>query len=199
MKRVLRWARTISIFVLGCVFSAGVLLSVQHGSLRSLTSIVFSPKKLTDFDGIALGMSMNEVRYVKGGADYFSGAFAEEIVDPFEFVESKELGKGKYQNKTAADFRNWVWRGDNCPLSLEFDRSTKAVVRIDFTDEVYADRCEINGIKLGDSEEYVYSRLGKDGQKKMLDGVLELEYKKYNMTIHLVKKKVNHIKISETN
>ena len=150
------------------------------------------PQKIerqTAYAGLRLGMTQDEVMYVKGYPPFVLG---EELTDPqwkgfMTVVDTKNLEKGK----RAIDYRDWSYEEYEHNINVAFNpaRTAVTVIQCYSKDKVY--RCpELGGVRDGDSEKEVLRKLGNPTSSK-IDGVTkEMSYRDFNIEIWLTKEEV---------
>lgn len=190
-----------------------VLLSLY--ALLNFTYSYFSnlPKPVTKYEGISLGMSMDEVMYTLG----YPSVVLYEDTDQIKLANGQTI-KGSMlihvtpsymskNNKSASDYFYWQYDvGGNTKskrVDIEFNEETKLVQSIgcyvNDSDWVSANTCLINGIQSLDSEEHIINRLGKPSHEKIEGVTKNLVYSNFNMSIYLARKTAYYIKVEKKN
>ena len=159
------------------------------------------PKKVSEYQGISLGSSKDEVWYSKGVPN--------EVLFPLE--EMKEI-KGFWQRHATKEeikkapngekgFNTWHYEKKGIRVSIDFDPLTGKVNKIgcyvslkDWTD---VRACRVNGIGALDSEDRVIDILGKPSNSLISGLSKELLYPNLNMKIILKQKSVYYIIVSQ--
>ena len=150
------------------------------------------PKKQDSYEGIKLGASMNEVRYIKGRPINLAKHKVEAEYGYFEpFVDSNKLDK----NDSIDNYPRWNFN----QITINFDKPNGKVVAIScsaWQDSLRNDsyhNCEpLSGITIDMSEDYVKERLGKP-DKEVITSSKEMFFGKYNAKFLLDKQKVYFI------
>src|SRR5262245_15306962 len=150
------------------------------------------PQKIerqTAYAGLRLGMTPDEVMYVKG---YPPFVLAEELTDPqwkgfMKVVDTKNLEKGK----RAIDYRDWSYQGYEHNIDVTFNPARTAVEGIQCYSNDKIHRCpELGGVRDGDSEKEVLRKLGNPTTSK-IDGVTkQMSYRDLNIQVWLTKEEV---------
>lgn len=181
-----------------------------YGSYQFISN---RPKAVVKYEGIALGMKMDEVMYVLG--------YPPEVLFKDDDYEVKfpngEVMKGKWlihatkkavdsSKNGAKDYLYWQYpiqphASSSRRIDVEFDKVTKEVRSIGcYVDDkawVSVGSCFVNGIQALDSEESVIDKLGKPTFER-IDGVTKnIKYSNLNMSIYLVRKNVYYINVEK--
>jgi hypothetical protein len=182
--------------VAACLLSVAFYLA--YGYISKL------PKKVSNFEGVALGMDMSEVKYILG--------YPDSVLYP---VEDLNKGKGKpmFAQLIASkeqidrsangvnDFYDWQYNRGTKRIDIGFDSSNKKVkfVGCYVNPKEYVDvgACAINNIQALDSEEVIFDRLGSPSSSTIDDSTKTITYDKYNLKIFLVKKMAYYIIVED--
>ena len=150
----------------------------------------------TEYAGLRLGMTQDEVMYVKG---YPPSVLAEEVQDPqwkgfYTVVDTKKLEKGK----RVIDYRHWSYEQGKHNINVTFNAARTAVVHLQCFSDDRLYRCPlIGGIRDGDSEKEVVRKLGNPTASK-IDGVAKtLTYRDLGIEFILTKEQVYMMSISD--
>ncbi len=158
------------------------------------------PKKSMSFEGISLGMDMNEVKYILG--------YPDSVLHPEEDLNKgkrKKMGIQMVASKEdierspngVSDFYDWQFEKGAKRIDVGFDSSTSRVTSIGcYVDErkfVDAGTCAINGIQALEKEEDIFEKLGTPSSSFIENATKTVVYSKYNMKIYLVKKTAYYI------
>lgn len=163
------------------------------------------PKRITTYEGISIGMSMAEVKYILG--------YPDDVLHP---AEDMSEGKGekllmqRYADKEdirrspkgVDGFYDWQYRLGPKRIDVEFDKSSLTVRSIGcYTDAklfpVEPGTCAINNIQASDIEEVVLDKLGVPSSSVIENSTKILEYANYNMKIFLTRKVAYYIIVED--
>ena len=158
------------------------------------------PKKLTEFQSVSLGMSMDEVAYALAypenvyrieQVDWGDGS----IKDVRVKISEKELQKAKNGVK---DYPVWSYVMDRSGVTITFDAKQKRVASISCSadKDPYRD-CYANRIYIGMGEASVIEKLGTPTHSSIDDTLKTLQYDQWNMTVRLMKRSVVNIEVHE--
>lgn len=147
-------------------------------------------KKQNGINQIMLGMTKDELLYVKGQPN----TVLTELEENGEFFNPIPDGK------TAMDYSTWSYHyeyGDS--LIIGFNQETSKVDNIMCSkgESNYGDSCEIQGLKIGLSEDDLLRRLGEPQKSVIESSTKTMFYPDLNLQINLEKKDVYLISISE--
>ena len=169
------------------------------------------PKKITSYQGIALGDSKDEV--------YYSLGIPSSVLFPIEFKEFSE-GKGEknaIQRFADADeiksnprgkkgFNDWQYiKGSGIPrVDVTFDSKNERVIEIgcfvELIDLIYPESksynvnpCLINGVRAGDKEDEIIGILGVPKSSSISEMTKTINYPNLNLQIRLVRKTAYYI------
>lgn len=149
----------------------------------------------TEYAGLRLGMTVDEVLYVKG--EPTSVVTDEEVTDPkykgfYRVVATKEIEAGK----SVRDFRYWSYALPYRNLNVRFNNERTAVVAIHCYSEDRLGRCpSIAGIDDGDSESQVLAKLGRN-PRSSIDGVTKtMLYPELGIKLQLTKEEVYALEV----
>ena len=168
--------------VIGAVVGSLITVVFTDEFRERLQATIFGAVAVTQYQGIRLGMTMDEVRYVNGRADSYYDQVNASGFRPL--VKKDELGNDKYKGKSDADFYLWEWNKSS--ITVFFDAETKQVERIGCFDYKRSGECAIYGLKTGDREEKVEAYLGQADSKKIDKDEKKKMIKKYGMIIILL-------------
>lgn len=182
--------------------AAVFLMASSHMIFRYISLI---PEKVKSYQGVVLGMSMEEVKYILG--------YPDGVLHPVENLSTKkdkvfmaQLYATKEEiersNNGVNDFFDWKYNAGLVRIDIKFDPLTQKInsigCYINKHDILEADgACAINGIQALDSEEAVFERLGKPSNIEIKGITKTITYSNYNMEINLAKKVVFSIKVEE--
>ena len=188
------------VLIVGVSCLASIAFYLTYGYISKL------PKKVTNFEGVALGMDMSEVKYIFGYPDY--------VYYP---VEDLNKGKGKpmmaqmqatkeqieHSANGVNDFYNWSFNRGVKRIDIDFDSSNNKVNSIgcyvDVEKYINAGTCKVNNIQAMDIEEVIFDKLGSPSSSAIDNSTKTIIYNKYNMKIRLVKKTAYYIIVEELN
>jgi hypothetical protein len=180
------------------IFFVLICFGVLYFSLMYISNL---PKKVSEYQGISLGSSKDEVWYSLG-VPY-------EVLFPLE--EMKEI-KGFWQRFATKEeikkapngekgFNTWQYEKKGYRIDINFDPLTGKVNQIgcyvshgEWTDVT---ACRVNGIGALDSEDRVIDILGKPSSSSISGLTKELLYPNLNMKIILKQKSVYYIIVSQ--
>ncbi len=182
-----RWNWRKGLIRLGVVTSA--IAAVGVGSIYTYDRYQNRLTRATGYYDLTLGMSKDEVYYVKGQptevherpakGDAFEGSWL--------VIYVNAIPKGK----TPKDYISWAYSLDTTSgdrLDIEFfDRDRVSRIAC-YTTTGFCR--SILGIASGDTEESVKDRLGKPDREELSGVTKRLRYSSLNLSLYLVKKKV---------
>ncbi len=186
------WRRFVKRSVFVC-FGMVLLGGMAGGAVyfyRQLPTVV---GRQTEYAGLRLGMSRDEVLYVNG---YPPSVLADDL-DPawtgfYVVVETSKLEKGK----TIHDYSRWSYAGYNHNINVAFnDAKTVAAIHCFSKDELR--RCPaIAGIADGDYEPEVLRAFGNNPVAKITGTTKSLTYPEIGVRLHLAKQRVYALEVS---
>ena len=190
------WIKRSGLLMIGAVVGSLVTVVFTDEFSERLQATIFGAVAVTQYQGIRLGMTMDEVRYVNGLADeYFD---QNDVLDwgGKMIVSRDQVGKGHYKDKSDSDFHEWSWT-KAARVDVAFNKETMRVEQIGCYDSKRSGECAIYGLKTGDREEKVEAYLGQADSKKIdKSGVLTMDYKRLNLRLWLVRKEIYMIAIT---
>lgn len=174
------------------VFATILIGVIAWGGLYIWNHLPTTLTPQTEYVGLHLGMSPDEVMYVKGyppivlgkpvRVDEWTGFF-------LEVIETKKLEKGK----TVNDFQYWVY---DSIITVEFDNAKKAIVKISCNSSNKLNRCPaLAGVIDGDSEKEAIRKLGNPDRAEIMGLAKYLYYRKFGIELILTKEQVYHLSI----
>jgi len=149
----------------------------------------------TEYAGIRLGSSPEEVIYIKG---YPPTVLAEDTnsqwKDSLLNIETAKLPQGKSVN----DYRYWVWGTDrNSYILVEFTNLQVASIQCYSADKL--SRCPpIAGVRDGTSERDAISKLGSKSEQKFQGPAKSISYPELGIRLHLTQEQVYMLQVSST-
>ena len=181
------------------IFFVLICFGVLYFSLMYISNL---PKKVSEYQGISLGSSKDEVWYALGVPD-------EVLFPPQKYIETKGIWQKfatKDEIKKAPDgekgFNSWQYNKKGYRVDIHFDSLTGKVKAIgcfisskDWTD---IRACKVNGIGALDSEDRVVDILGKPYSSSINGLTKELLYPNLNMKINFEQKSVYYIIVTHT-
>ena len=188
------------VLIVGVSCLASIAFYLAYGYISKL------PKKVINFEGVALGMDMSEVKYIFGYPDY--------VYYP---VEDLNKGKGKpmmaemqatkeqieHSANGVNDFYSWQFNRGVKRIDIGFDSSNNKVNSIgcyvDVEKYVNSGTCMVNNIQALDIEEVIFDKLGSPSSSVIDNSTKTIIYNKYNMKVLLVKKTAYYIIVEELN
>ena len=151
----------------------------------------------TKYANVRIGMSQDEVNYVKGYPPQVQGpAETEGDLKGWKIiVETKNLKKGK----SIKDYVDWTYKSSSYRVSVEFDPKEKAVIAVECYSKDNWHRCPtIAGIADGDSEQEVIRKFGQPDSSEISGRTKSLYYSKIGVFFRLVQERVYMLGINDT-
>lgn len=189
-----KWKKIILILI-GLPITIGLLAGGGITSYKWFKE-TFPPtvKKQNGINKIMLGMTKDEVLYIKGKPSAVWSNFTPLKGNTFTFDQALEDGASEMDSNT------WDYvdeYGDR--LTIEFNNETSKVDNINCTkgESNYGNSCEIQDLKIGLSEDDLLRRLGKPEKSVIEDSVKKMYYPDLNLKFYLEKKEVYLTAISE--
>lgn len=151
----------------------------------------------TEYAGLRIGMSPDEVMYVKGYPPVVLEAEAEgEWKGFYKVVQTKDLEKGK----RVQDYQHWSYNGANSNINVEFDKTKSSVIAIDCFSNDKLNRCPpVAGLKDGDSEKDVIRKLGTPNISKIQGVAKSMVYSNLGITLTLTTEQVYMLSVNDPN
>jgi hypothetical protein len=156
------------------------------------------PTKLarqTEYAGVRLGMSRDEVKYVKGLPPKVVTDDKDGPWQAYGVLKSSELPQGKAVN----DYPLWSYEGYEHYLHVAFGKGGKTVRSIACfsKDKIY--RCpEIGGVKDGTSEAELLRKLGAPSRSQIKDTTKSIGYDDIGVEFTLEKETVYRLIVGQT-
>ncbi len=189
------------------IFFVLICFGVLYFSLIYISNL---PKKVSEYQGISLGNSKDEVMYSLGVPNEVLFPL-EELKNARNLSSMNEVGGFWQRFATKQDiektpdgkkgFNSWQYEKKGYRIDIDFDPLTGKVNQIgcyvslgEWTD---IRACRVNGIGALDSEDRVIDILGKPSSSSISGLTKELLYPNLNMKIILQQKSVYYIKISQ--
>ena len=176
-RRIILWLALV--FVVLPVLGFAAWLGYEYWDSR--------PRPVTQYYGINLGDSKEDVLYEKG-----TPVDVEE--DPTKdeqfrtIVEVKDIPAGKSIN----DYHYWVYHGErdsrDPDVTVKFSRQTQRVVSVACYTFLSPYCPSLLGAGEGTSEEWFYKTLGPPSRTTLENSVKTIEYAKFNVSYMLTKK-----------
>jgi len=188
-RRVARWSLISLGSLVGLVILGGVGLFVFY-------RVDNWPHKQTAYEDLYLGMTMAEVKYIKG--------IPSVVLDPPKYdakfggplqlgVPTKALPEGKH----VEDYFWWQYDSSGSRLDVDFDPKTKAINRIGCYSKAVLNCPLLLGLSDGSSENVVIEKLGKPSFEH-IDGVAkEMEFANFGVWFYLEKQKVYYLGVKD--
>lgn len=144
----------------------------------------------TQYAGLKLGMSPQEVMYIKG-----EPPTVQEEDEARKFLwdtKTKELKQGK----TVSDFKYWSYDQYKSRLDIQFNNERTAVVDIRCYSEDKFERCpSIGSVKDGTSEQDAHRKLGGSAEQR-IEGVTKvLRFPRLGVKLSLTQEQVYMLEI----
>jgi hypothetical protein len=171
-------------------------------SLGIYTYLDRQPKKIISFEGVVLQETRDEVFYALGLPTTVMDRETATRFGRGRLVWESSPRDLEKLGKSIKDFPGWSYERQQTRLDIEFDG--KGLVReigcyhsLGSRQYLDAERCEVNGIALMDTEERIKEILGKP-QSEYLEGPTKtLVYPNLNLKLSFTKKIVYNISVSE--
>jgi hypothetical protein len=185
-----RFAKRAALACLGLVL-VGI---VAGGGMYLYSLIPVAVSRQTEYAGVRLGMSQDEVRYIKGLPQW---VLAEDVPDAgmkgFRMVlETNKIPNGKSVN----DYFDWSYAEHRRNINIAFNAS-RAVVAIQCFSDDNLGRCpKVGGIEDGDDETKVLEKLGGKPQTSISGVTKTLFYPELGIRLHLTKQRVYTLEVS---
>jgi hypothetical protein len=187
-RRAARWSLvTAGSFAL--LVALGVVGAFVYEKVRNM------PRKQTAYAELVLGMTMPEVKYVKGYPPHVVKDAPKEP-DPkdvwWQYPRVLDTLKDLKEGQHIEDYSTWTFDQDNqnFRIDVDFNVATKTVNKIACYSQKAMSCPPLIGIDDGMSEETIIERLGKPSHQH-LDGVTrEIEYKDLGVWFYLTKKTI---------
>jgi len=190
---------TFLLFLLATLIGAGVPIALlRPANLSVLQTILYGSERVSEFQNVSLGASMDAVRYAKGSASNF--LVADNSGSEWQlWIPAAAIGEGQYAEKKDSDFNGWGWDEESKRVEVTFDPKAKTVSAIDCYDDKGIGSCSVDGIVTGDSEVEVVGVLGVAAERHLAAGgsTLRIDVKSLNLSVFLTKKKVYMISIRD--
>jgi hypothetical protein len=156
------------------------------GVIYAINEYTPGPSRQTDFAGLSLGMTMQEVQYIKGRPT----AVYEPAPGGSKFKLLKNANKLD-EGITPRDYLDWGYDADkDHRVSVEFDEETKQVSSIMCYSSSSLECPKLLDIYDGTSERDLVRRLGTPSASSFESTAKRIEYKQYNLIFYLAKEQV---------
>jgi hypothetical protein len=176
-KIVIRTLFSILILVVG---SAAVIALANYWD--EIFPVQVGPQ--TQYAGLKLGMSPQDVMYVKG---YPPTVLEEDADVAWKVVKTSELAKGKQ----ATDYRHWSYEQYKSNLNIKFNKERSEVVAISCYSEDKLTRCPLIGnVSDGTSEKDVFRKLAAQAEQRMEGVSKQLRFPSLGVKLWLTKEEV---------
>lgn len=191
-----RWRRTITQAGLLCF--ALIVLCVTVGTAAYLyNQIPITIAKQTELDSVQIGMTQNDVRYVKGYPPIVYGPL--DNTDKFpgrRVIETEKLPGGK----TVDDYDYWSYKKyAGSRIDVQFTPTKTSVVTVECYSHDKLRRCpSIAGVYDGDSEQKVIRVFGRPDMSNISGVTKSIYYKKFGVFFKLTQQTVYLIGINDT-
>ncbi len=182
----------------------GVMLAIAALGVVGLIATIaiaqywddFFPQKLrrqTQYAGLKIGMSPQEVMYIKGYPPTVLG----EEVDPqwkgfLKIIKSNELEKGK----VVTDYRHWSYDQYKHNINVEFDKQRNALIAIRcYSEDKLSRRPSVGNVTDGTREQEALRRL-RSAAEQRIDGVSKaLRFPELGLKLTLTKEEVYIVEV----
>jgi hypothetical protein len=176
-----RWRRIVKRAALACLCIIVLGTALGVGAYFWGLQLPQEVEPQTAYAGLRLGMTQEEVMYVKGDPPivFDEGSMTK--------VDTKKLEK---EQKQVTDFRDWSYSEYEREIVVTFNANRTAVTAIQcYSSKTY--RCpDLSGVRDGDSENDVVRKLGKPTSSKIEGTMKEMRYRSLNIVIKLAKEQV---------
>lgn len=161
------------------------------------------PREITEYEGLKLDITAEEVFYRKGVPRMASGMKDKDDVLHIIGFRSDEAVKAEESNPTEYSkniFKHTTWyygKDKNISLVLKFDKPNGHLQEITCNSKIEYSCEMVNGIGINSTEDQVKKTFGKPS-KEIINGLIKtIQYEKYNTEFSLEKEKVYGIKIAK--
>jgi hypothetical protein len=165
------------------------LIGVVSGGGYVWNQLPTKISKQTEYAGLRLGMTMNDVIFVKG-------------IPNNTYNEGKSEGEMEVfsWDKKIEDYNEWSYEGDKRRTDIVFDKEKNILIAIRCFSADKPARCPaISGITDGDSEKKLYRKFGPpDTSSQIYEGAKTVQYKKIGVVFYLTKQTVYMMGINDT-
>lgn len=147
----------------------------------------------TQYAGLKLGMSPQEVMYIKG----YPAEVLEEVADPawkgiLKNTKTKELKEGK----KIADYQHWAYDEYKLYLKVEFNSERTKVVGIRCYSEDKFGRCPaVGSVRDGVSEKDALRKLGGPAEQRIDDATKSIRFPGLGVKLWLTQEQVYMLEI----
>jgi hypothetical protein len=175
------------------------------GALYIWNQLPLALARQTEYAGLRLGISQDEVIYIKGVPQTVNGELETEgpLKGSRPTIEKDKLEKGKQ----VRDYDDWAYNGDYSRINVTFNMKKTAVTAIQCYSSDKLSRCPpILGIRDGDSEKTVIDRLGVPAISRIerlsipgVEGATKyISYPNLGINFHLEKEQVYYMGINDS-
>jgi hypothetical protein len=194
---VARTALTLALFALATIVVLSAIAIGRYYYETSTKPLVPQTEPLvpqTEYAGLRLGMSPDEVMYIKG--------YPSNVVDetpkqnPFDaFINTKDLKQGE----RVQDYREWLYENNQQgSIGVTFNPEKTAVVVIECLSFDRLRRCpSIAGVSHGDSEQEVIQKLGSPDVSRIEGLNKYLTYRPLGLQLSLTKEQIFGLSIND--
>jgi hypothetical protein len=178
------WRRIVkrTALVLLCTIVLGTVIGVGIYQWQQLPQ---KPERQTSYAGLRLGMTQDEVTYVKGYPPFI--LIEDEDKGFVQSVDATKLEKGKHVN----DYQLWSYGANEHYINVIFNPTRTAVVNITCVSLKTRFDCPyLAGVQDGDSEQDVLRKLGTPTSSKIEGSTKEMTYRDLNVRVRLTKERV---------
>lgn len=187
-RKVVGWTLLVLVILVGG--AAAVIAIAQYWQEW------FPPQlgRQTHYAGLKLGMTPQEVMYIKGSPPEVLG---EENTDPawrgfLKVIKADKLEKGKKVD----DYQHWSYEEYKHSIIVTFNDKRSAVIAILCTSEDKYDRCpSIGTVSDGTSEQVALRRLGSSPEQRIVGVNKTLDFPQLGVKLTLTKEKVNTLEV----
>jgi len=179
---------------IGCGLLVG-LGAIGLAATWGYQKIANLPTRQTTYADLTLGMTMDEVRYVRGDPEFVVKTYVTRGLTAEEFLNAVQVDDLKHDNDMKT-YLTWGFPEKQQPwIVVSFDRRTKTLRNIwCFTgiDNIgNSNACPpLDGVRVGTSEEALVERLGEPSNQSIYGGDKTIDYNQYGLWFLLVRKRV---------
>jgi hypothetical protein len=199
IARALAWFALAALVVM--VMAAAIGIDVRYYYEVSTTELVslFGRKPLvqqTEYAGLRLGMSPDEVMYIKGYPPQVLGEPDKdgEWKGDRPVIATNQLQKGK----RVEDYDIWSYENDQSRIDVIFNPEKTTVIAIECYSNDRLRRCpSVAGVSDGDSEQQVIRKLGPPDASYIMGITKSLNYRTLGLILKLTKEQVYWLAIHD--
>jgi hypothetical protein len=189
-----RWRRLVKLCARIFV-TTFVLTGAVTGGLYVWSRLPANIYPQTEYAGLRLGISPDEVMYIKGYPPEVLGAAAKEDEWPGQpVIDTKNLETGQ----RIQDYKDWAYEDSFNRIDVTFNAEKTGVVKIGCYSNDRHRRCPpIFGVADGDSEQDVILKLGPPGTSQITGVTKVISYPNVGIELWLSKERVYMLGIND--